>query len=154
MPLYKYRGNQLDTNVNLDEKFEWAYRKASGQLHLLAKLRCHLITLAADSDMVIMPLQTYSSVINLKLTKTQSNKQLLLECRASRVIGKKVKSIEFIIKKRAINMAYYKVLWISVCENFNDYFARLTIMLKTPEIEINYWNYHELNLMNLSAPVN
>ena len=73
-------------------------------------------------DMVIMPLLTYSSIINLKLTKTQSDKLLSLECRASTIIGKKVKSIECIIEKRAINMVY-KVLMNNVCEHFNDYFA-------------------------------
>ena len=35
---YKYLGNQLDKNLNLDENFERAYKKASGRLHLLAKL--------------------------------------------------------------------------------------------------------------------
>ena len=81
------------------------------------------ITLAAMKilDMVIMPLLTYSSIINLKLTKTQYDKLLSFACRASRIIGKKVKSIECIFKKRA-NMVY-KVLMNSVCENFNDYFA-------------------------------
>ena len=42
-------------------------------------------------DMVIMPLLTYNSIINLKLTKTQSDKLLSLERRASRIISKKVK---------------------------------------------------------------
>ena len=97
------------------------------------------ITLAAMKilDMVIMPLLTYSSIINLKLTKTQSNKLLSPECRASRIIGKKVKSIECIIKKRAINMAYKIVMNDNVCENFNDYFA-INYHAKTPETEINY----------------
>ena len=40
---YKYLGSQLDKYLSLDENFEQAYRKASGRLHLLAKLRCHLI---------------------------------------------------------------------------------------------------------------
>ena len=74
----------------------------------MSKLRSHLTTLAAMKifDIVIMLLLTYSSIVNLKLTETQSAKILSLECRASRIIGKKVKSIESIIKKRAINMAY------------------------------------------------
>ena len=40
---YKYLGNQLDKNLSINENFEQGYRKASGRLHLLAKLRCHLI---------------------------------------------------------------------------------------------------------------
>ena len=91
---YKYLGNQLDRNLNLDENFERACRKAIDRLHLLATLRCHLTTLSAMKifDIVIMPILTYSSIINLKLTKTQSDKVLSLECRASRIIAKKVKS--------------------------------------------------------------
>ena len=121
---YKYLGNQLDRNLNLDENFEWAYRKTSGWLHLLAKLRCHLTTLAAVKifDMVIMPLLTYSSIINLKLTKTQSDKLLSHERRTCRIIGKKVKSIECIITKRAINMVYKVLMNDNVCGNFNNYF--------------------------------
>ena len=75
------------------------------------------------NDMVVMPLLTYNSIINLKLTKTQSDKLLSLEHRASRIIGKKVKSIECIIKKRAINMVYEVLMNDNVCANFNDYFA-------------------------------
>ena len=144
---YKYLGNQLDRNLNLDENFERAYRKTCSRLHLLAKLRCHLITLAAMKifDMVIMPLLTYSSIINLKLPKTQSDKLLSLECRASRIIGKKENSIECIIKKRVLNMAY-KVLMNNVCENFNDYFAinyyakntrNRNKLLKLPRVNLN-----------------
>ena len=116
---YKYLGNQLDRTLNLDENFKQGYRKASGRLHLLAKLGCHLTTLAAMKifDLTIMPLLTYNSIINLELTKTQSDKLLSLECRASRIIGKKVKSTGCIIIKRVINMND------NVCENFNDYFA-------------------------------
>ena len=73
---YKYLGSQLDGNLNLDESFKGACRKASGRVHLLAKLRCHITTLAVMKifDMVIMPLLAYSSIFNLKLTKNQSYK--------------------------------------------------------------------------------
>ena len=52
---YKYLGNQLDRNLNIDENFERAYRKASVRLHLLTNLRCHLTSLAAIKifDMVL-----------------------------------------------------------------------------------------------------
>ena len=44
--------------------------------------------------MVTTLLLTYSSIINLKLTKTQSDKLLSTERRTSRINGAKVKSIE------------------------------------------------------------
>ena len=146
---YKYLGNHLDRNLNLDENFERAYRKASGRLHLLAKLRCQLTTLAAMKifDMVIIPLLTYSSIISLKLTRAQSEKLLSLERRASRIIGKKVNSIECTIKKRAINMVHNVLTNNDVCENFNDYFAinyhakntrNRNTLLKLPRVKLEF----------------
>ena len=92
-------------------------------------------------DMVIMPLLTYISIINLKLIKTQSDKLLSLERRASKIIGKKVKSIECIIKKTAINMVY-KVLMNDNVWKILTITSLLTIMQKTPETRTNYRNCH------------
>ena len=85
-----------------------------------AKLRDHLTTLAAMKivDMVIMSLLTYSSIINLKLKKTQSDRLLSLERRKSIRIHKKAKSIECIIKKRALNLVYKVSMNDNVCEIF------------------------------------
>ena len=134
--IYKDLANHLDRNLNLDENFERAYRKTSGRLHLLAKLKCQLTTLVAMEifDMVIISLLTYSSIISLKLTRAQSEKLLSLEHRASRTIGK-VNSIECTIKKRGISMVHDVLTNNDVCENFNDYFA---ILQKTLETEIHY----------------
>ena len=67
----------------------------------MTKLRCHLTTLAAMKifAMLIMSLLTYSSMINLKLTKTQSDKLLSLERRASRIIGKKAKVLNVSLRR-------------------------------------------------------
>ena len=51
------------------------------------------------NDMVVMPLLTYNSIINLKLTKTQSDKLLSLERRASRIISKKVKMLSVSLRR-------------------------------------------------------
>ena len=85
-----------------------------------AKLRDHLTTLAAMKivDMVIMSLLTYSSIINLKLKKTQSDRLLSLERRAAIRIHKKAKSIECIIKERALNLVYKVSMNDNVCEIF------------------------------------
>ena len=148
---YKYLGNQLDRTSNLDENFKQGYRKASGRLHLLAKLGCHLTTLAAMKifDLTITKLLTYNSIINLKLTKTQSDKLLSLECRASRIIGKKVKCTGCIIIKRVMNMVYKVLMNDNVCENFNDYFAinyyakntrNRNTLLKLPQVKLEFAN--------------
>ena len=146
---YKYLGNQLDRNLNLDENFEQAYRKTTGRIHFLAKLRYHLTTLAAVKifHMVIMPLLAYSSIINLKVTKTQSDKLLSLERRASRIIGKKIKSIECIIKKKAIIIVYEVLMDDNTYESFNDYFAinyhakntrNRNKLLKLPRVKLEF----------------
>ena len=98
-------------------------------------------------DMVIIPLLTYSSIISLKLTRAQSEKLLSLERRASRIIGKKVNSIECTIKKRAINMVHNVLTNNDVCENFNDYFAinyhakntrNRNTLLKLPRVKLEF----------------
>ena len=98
-------------------------------------------------DMVIMPLLTCSSIINIKLTKTQSDKLLSLERRASRIIGKKVKFIECIIKKRTINMVFTVLMDDSICESFNDYFninyhakntRKRNKLLKLPRVKLEF----------------
>ena len=95
-----------------------------------------------------MPLLTYSSIINLKLTKTQSDKLLLLERRASRIIGKKVKGIECIIKKSTMNMVYKVFVNDNVCENINyylaiNYHAKSTRngnkLLKLPRVKLDFF---------------
>ena len=91
-------------------------------------------------DMVIIPLLTYSSIISLKLTRAQPEKLLSLECRASRIIGKKVNSIECTIKKRAINMVHNVLTNNDVCENFNN--AKNTrnrnTLLKLPRVKLEF----------------
>ena len=99
-------------------------------------------------DMVIMPLLTYSSIINIKLTKTQSDKLLPLERRTSRIIGKKVKFTECIIKKRTINMVFTVLMDDdSICESFNDYFnmnyhakntRKRNKLLKLPRVKLEF----------------
>ena len=99
-------------------------------------------------DMVIMPSLTYSSIINIKLTKTQSDKLLSLERRTSRIIGKKVKFTECIIKKRTINMVFTVLMDDdSICESFNDYFnmnyhakntRKRNKLLKLPRVKLEF----------------
>lgn len=61
---YRYLGVLVDENVNLKEHFDQAFRKASGRLRLLRKIRSSLTMDAAECiyKCMIMPLLTYSSV--------------------------------------------------------------------------------------------
>ena len=75
---------EVDATLNLNTNFELGYRRASGKLRLLSKLRCFL-----DSQMVcelyrsmIVPVVTYCDIVNLKLTIGQLIKLAVLHERA------------------------------------------------------------------------
>ena len=61
---YCYLGNKLDPGLSLNENFESSYKKASGRLHLLRKLRTYLNNDAAQKvfEMMIVPILTYSKL--------------------------------------------------------------------------------------------
>ena len=73
---YCYLGNLLDPSLNMNQNFEKGYKKASGRLNLLAKMRSYLCVEAALKifEMVIVPVLLYSSLIHLQLMKTQKRK--------------------------------------------------------------------------------
>jgi len=86
---YTYLGNKLDANLNLNCNFEKAYKKATGRLNLLSKLRCYVNVQAAFKiyEMVIVPILMYSAMISLQLTETQSGKLRSFDNRAKKIIG-------------------------------------------------------------------
>ena len=73
---YKYLGVQLDSSLNLNSDFDAKYKKASGRLRLLAKIRNHLDIESTKSiyRSMVLPVLTYCGILNLKLTRTQENK--------------------------------------------------------------------------------
>ena len=73
--------------------------------------------------------------------------EVFFERRTSRIIEKKVKSIECIIKKRAINMVYKVLINDNACGNFNDYLAinyhvkntrNRNKLLKLPRVKLEF----------------
>ena len=103
-----------------------AYKKASGRLNLLSKMRCYLNTEAARKiyEMVIVPILTYSTLINLKMTPTRQQKLKSIETRAKRIIGGgvDVTSIYGIMKKKAC-LLIKRCILNDTCENFKNYFV-------------------------------
>jgi hypothetical protein len=129
---YRYLGVLVDQNVNLKEHFGQAFRKASGRLRLLKKIRSSLTMDAAESiyKCMIMPLLTYSSVVTLNLNATQTSRIENLQDRAARVI----KSSESADLRLPDLMSFAKLQTCflvkqcmdrNVCSNFHNYFERL-----------------------------
>ena len=122
---YTYLGNQLDSKLTLQDNFDKSYRKATGRLTLLAKLRCYLSTEAAFKifEMVILPILTYSTMISLKLSDTQRKKLISLKGRAEKIIGGGV-NIRPIESQMKINACTFvrNCLDGNTCKSFENYF--------------------------------
>ena len=86
---YRYLGVEIDSTLNLSTNFELCYKRASGRLRLLSKLRCFLDSTTACKlyHSMIVPVVTYCGILNLKLTTGQSRKLAALHERAIRIIG-------------------------------------------------------------------
>ena len=127
-PTYKYLGVQLDSTLNLNSNFDAKYKKASGRLRLLAKIRNHLDIESAKAiyRSMVLPVLTYCGILNLKLTRTQENKLNSFHNRAMQIIAKK-RACEVIspvnaIKRRAC-MLVHNVLQNNVCHALSQYFT-------------------------------
>ena len=69
---YKYLG--IDRTLNLNTHFEKCFKCASSRLRLLAKVRDFLDFTSAEAvyDSMILPIFTYSGVLQLKLSTNKS----------------------------------------------------------------------------------
>ena len=125
---YKYLGVQLDSSLNLNGDFDAKYKKASGRLRLLAKIRNHLDIESSKAiyRSMVLPVLTYCGLLNLKLTRTQENKLNSLHNRAMQIITKKrtckVISPVNAIKRRACVLVH-NVLQNNVCHALSQYFT-------------------------------
>ena len=121
---YKYLGNVVDQHLNFNQNFDKVYKKASGRLKLLQRLRSYLTNESAYSiyTMMIVPLLTYRSTVKLNHSETQKKMLKSLERRATTVTGVKVPSVLNLVNREACCLVK-KCLIGDVCENFNDYFV-------------------------------
>lgn len=81
---YVYLGNLLDSSLNLTENFDMCYKRASGRLRLLKRIRSHLTTEAATAvyHSMIVPLLTYAGPLKTSFTATQLARLTSLHDRA------------------------------------------------------------------------
>ena len=124
---YKYLGNVLDSSLSFNKNFESSYRKASGRIGLLRKLKGYLTQAAALSiyKMMVIPTLTYAGPVKLSFTKTQLEKMDSLERRANSIIQLDVPKIYNQILKEACILTR-KCLIETTCENFHGYFAPIS----------------------------
>ena len=129
---YRYLRVLVDQNVNLKEHFDQAFRKASGMLRLLKKIRSSLTMDAAESiyKYMIMPPLTYSSVVTLNLNAAQTSRIENLQDRASRVINPS-ESADLRLPDLMNFAKLQKCVLVkqcmdrNVCSNYHNYFERV-----------------------------
>ena len=85
---YKYLGVRVDSSLNLNSNFNACYKKASGRLRLLAKIRSYLdqATAATIYHSMVLPTFTYCGILQLKYTNTQMSRLSSLYTRALKIV--------------------------------------------------------------------
>ena len=118
---------KLDSSLNLNSDFDAKYKKASGRLRLLTKIRNYLDIESAKAiyRSMVLPVLTYCGILNLKLNRTQENKLNSFHNRAMQIIAKnrrcEVISPINAIKRRSCVLVY-DVLQNNVCHALSQYF--------------------------------
>lgn len=136
---YTYLGHVLDNSLTLNEDFDASYKKCTKRVKLMTKLRSYLTQEAAMRIYVstILPILTYTNMVKLHLTKTQSSKLTSLERRAERIVKQKVPTTENIIKKKMI-IFVRRCLVGDVCANFEGYFEMRSHKMNTRNNRFSY----------------
>ena len=147
--LYKYLGIELDQTLLLHKHINSVYKKASGRLNLLKRLRLHLTVQAAMTiyQTMLLPVFTYCSIITAVYNNTIETKIANFEHRAYTIIYKgrkppKICSIRKIQKKR-LCLQVFNCKIGNTCSNFDNYFEIMNnktrnknCMLRLPKIKL------------------
>ena len=123
---------QLDQTASLRAHIETTYKKASGRLYLLKRVRPQLTIEAALTiyKTMLIPLFTYCSILTGNPSKTFQSKVQALENRARRIIFQgnaqrersKLATIRELTQKR-ICLQVFKCIKGELCDNFDNYFT-------------------------------
>ena len=127
---YKYLGVQVDTTFNLNSHFDKCFKRASGRLRLLAKLRSCMDNTTASTiySNMILPTFTYCGILLLKLTNTQIVRLSLFHSRSLKIVYGAEASKYWLMsvinanKMRACKLVR-KCLRKSICEHFQNWFT-------------------------------
>ena len=134
---YKYLGIEIDPTLSMSKHFDCSYKKASGRLFLLSKLRYQLNVASAAAIfntmvLLVIPIVTYCCLLSLHVTRTQQSRRLTsLDNRAKKIvdIGRtntvNLVSIEGYKNRHACKFVK-KCMDRMVCENFHEYFTTIS----------------------------
>ena len=105
---YKYLGYVIDPSLTLNENFEAAYKKASNRVRLLSRIRNYVTPSVATKryQTMIVPIITYSGMVELFLTETKRRKLTSIENRARAIIGEEIylPDLDKLIRKKACDV--------------------------------------------------
>ena len=132
---YRYLGEDIDLSLTFSNYFMTSYKKATGCLHLLKKLRFQLDTKAAVTiyKSLIIPVLTYCNILSI------------FDSRATRIVDRHADqahtvTLPFIalIKKKNACMFVRKFIDRKLCENFAEYFGLLSHEKRTRNNSISF----------------
>ena len=129
---YKYLGVYLDQTLNFAIHFEKTYKKATGRLNLLRRIRSSIDTASAEKiyRTMIMPVFGYCGSLSLGWSALYKKRIESIERRSHDVIRStkvapvslRVPSIEAGVKKRSCNLVF-DTLQGNVCDAMKNYFV-------------------------------
>jgi len=127
---YNYLGVVLDSSLSLRQHFDKIYKKASGQISLLRKIRPNLTSIVAESiyKAVIIPSILYCFTIALSLPRHREDKLQALQNRASAICFKNGTcnwTKLSILKDQRAAMEVYKALNGLSPDCFNEMFEKM-----------------------------
>ena len=123
-------GVKLDQTLSLREHINSVYKKASGRLYLMKRIRPQLTTKAAQTlyKTMLLPIFTYCSILTSTYTETMERKIASVENRAYSIIYRNLPvhhhqkvSIRN-LQKRRICTQVFNCINGNVCDNFKNYF--------------------------------
>ena len=126
---YKYLGVKLDQTLSIREHIDSSYKKASGRLNLLNRVRPHLTLEGAIQlyQSMIVPVFTYCSILTSMYTRTFEDRVKSFEKRAARtiynseIVNWKNISIRR-LQQRRLCLQVLNCINGNVCDNLKGYF--------------------------------
>ena len=129
---YKYLGVHLDPTLNFEDHFNKIYKKATGQLNLLRRIRGLIdsSTVELIYKTMIMPVFGYCGLTFLARSQSHKNRIESIERRARVVIKSnnltvdlRIPKIDAVVRKRAFTVVFDN-LQHNVCDVMKEYFTK------------------------------
>ena len=149
---YRYFGVDIDSSLTFNNYFMTSYKKATGRLHLLNKLRFQLDTKAAVTiyRSSIIPVLTYCSVLSIFDNKLRADRLKSIDSRVTRIVNRHVDQAHT-VSLPSITLIKKKHACLFVCKyidgKFSENFAEFSSLLSHEKRTRN--NSISLNLQSI-----